>query len=387
MDRDEKILRSRLSNRSQNSSAEHSRKSSRSSSRGHSATMLNTEEMKNNVPQIRGTKSPKSVRKPRMKSSSASSKGPDASNYATPEGTDYESNSEIGGLHQPLANLQYALHTALSDKSEEQKGIADQLLKADSNKKLRESLKLERVRVAQIFATLFDESYIVPNSDIPRVQPFNSKKAPCSQDEFERQFRGIIRNFPRFEGKCFEFLYFLMELAALRSDLNVTDDQLVRILQNRLTGRLRQYFMAEIKREKNAAQILNDLGPKYAETVDRSAEIEKCANFKFHFKNVERELIELKEIMSLAYPHLPIELLRESYIQKVIDKLPSETRFQAYEVFELQREREKKGFKPLKDHQITEKFIHLCKHLESKNRKEAIHKVYYSGVDIFNEDD
>jgi hypothetical protein len=338
----------------------------------------------------RGSKSPKPAQSRRAarndRSSSASSTDSGTSGYATPIGYDSGS-TDMDGIYPPLATLQYALHTVLAEKGEKEKKVADKMLKGDANKKLRESLKLERVKSAQIFATLFDADAIPPNCDIPQIKHFNRRKPPCSPEEFNRHSREISKNFPKYEGKCVELLYFLIELQALRCNLNITDEQLVNILRNRFSGRLRQYFMTELKREKNVVRVLNELSRIYTETVDVSAEVEKCANFKFQFKDIGNELVELKEIMSLAYPHLPINLFREAFILKVIDKLPSETRFEAVEFFEKQREREKIGFKPLHDHEITEKIIQLCKALELKQKNRAVRKVNYSETNLFDEDE
>lgn len=330
------------------------------------------------------SKSPKSVRDQRTaRNDSVSSNDSGTSGYTTPN----NEGSEMGGIYQPLANLQYALHTVLSEKNEEEKRRADQILKGDSNKILRESLKLERVKAAQMFATLFDDDVIQSNCDVPQIEPFNQMKTPCSQEEFDRHFRGITKNFPRLEGKCVEFLYFLIEIQALRVNANITDEQLVKILQSRFSGRLRQYFTTELKREKNVVRVLNDLSPNYAETVDVSSEIEKCATFKFRFKNIEEELIRLKEIMSLAYPNLSTELFHETYVQKIIDKLPSQVRLEAVEIFEQQRAKERLGFKPLQDHETMKIFVNLCKKLESKQKKGPVFQVNCSDSDVFEEDE
>ena len=330
------------------------------------------------------SKSPKSVQDRRTaRKDSVSSDDSGTSGYSTPN----NEGSEMDGIYQPLANLQYALHTVLSEKNEEEKRRADQILKGDSNKILRDSLKLERVKAAQMFATLFDNDVIQSNCDVPQIEPFNKRKTPCSHEEFDRHFRGITKNYPRFEGKCVEILYFLIEIQALRANANITDDQLVKILQSRFSGRLRQYFTTELKREKNVVRVLNNLSPNYAETVDVSSEIEKCATFKFRFKNIEEELIGLKEIMSLAYPNLSTELFRETYVQKIIDKLPSQVRLEAVEIFEQQRVKERLGFKPLQDHETMKIFVKLCKKLESKQKKGPVFQVNCSESDVFEEDE
>jgi hypothetical protein len=331
----------------------------------------------------KGTKSPKPVKtkskKGRSSSNSSRSSGP--SGYATPRADEYDSDaSGTGGLHQPMANLQYALHTALSNKGEEEKRLADQMLKGDANKKLREALKKERVKGAQMFASLMDGGLKSADQDVPHFKPFNKKKPPCSQEEFDRQLKSIMRNFPRFEGRCAEFLYFLIELEALRNTANITDEQLLRVLQNRLAGRLQKYFKNEMNRDKNVVDVLNRLGRDYVEVVDVAAEVEKCATFKFQFKNIADELIKLKEIMSLAYPHMPTESLRQAYIQKVTDKLPSDVRLSLVEEFERQRAREEVGFAPLTNHEIDAKIIRHCRGLERKQQAKPVFQVKANSV-------
>jgi len=358
-------------NESKQTSKAPSRGSSRSSSTGSSAKKAIKKDDKKKIKGIlaKGAKSPKPIRKKGKKGgrdSSASSQSSGPSGYTTPK-ADYDSDaSGTGGLHQPMANLQYALHTALSNKGDDEKRIADQILKGDSNKKLLEAFKNERVKGAQMFATLMDSGLNTHDQDVPQFKPFNKKKSPCSQEEFDRQLKAIMRNFPRFEGRCAEFLYFLIELEALRNTANVTDDQLIRVLQNRLAGRLLKYFKNEMNREKNVVAVLNRLGRDYVEVVDVAAEVEKCATFKFQFKNMADELIRLKEIMSLAYPHMPIESLKQAYIQKVTDKLPTENRLALVEEFEKQRIREEAGFAPLTNYEIDAKIIRHCRALERK---------------------
>jgi hypothetical protein len=275
-----------------------------------------------------------------------------------------------------MANLQYAIHTALANKGEDEKRAADLILKGDSNRQLREALKKERVKGAHMFATLMEGGLANVDKDVPQFKPFNKKKPPCSQEEFDRQLKSIMRNFPRFEGRCAEFRYFLNELEALRNTANITDDQLVRVLQNRLAGRLQRYFSNEMNRDKNnVVEVINRLGRDYVETIDVAAEIEKCATFKFQFKNIADELIKLKEIMSLAYPHMPTAMLLQAYIQKVTDKLPSEVRLALVDDFERQRAREELGFPPLTSSEIDAKIIRYCRNLERKQLNKPVYKV------------
>jgi len=375
------------SSRSRNSSKAGSTAASRKSSRSSSTGSVPRKEIKNSDKSkikgilANGSKSPKPVRSPkdkktRRRSPSTSSRSSGPSGYATPRADDYDSDaSGTGGLHQPMANLQYAIHTALTNKGESEKKLADQMLKSDSNKKLREALKKERIKGAQMFASLMEGGLTSGDQDVPQFKPFNKKKPPCSQEEFDRQLKSIMRNFPRFDGRCAEFLYFLIELEALRNTANITDEQLVRVLQNRLAGRLQKYFKNEMNRDNNVVDVLNRLGRDYVEVVDVAAEVEKCATFKFQFKNIADELIKLKEMMSLAYPHMPTDTLRQAYIQKVTDKLPSDVRLALVEEFERQRAREEVGFAPLSDHEVDSKIIRFCRGLERKQQAKPIFQV------------
>ncbi len=305
--------------RSRNSSKATSRNSSASSGAESPSRRVAKKGEKEKIKGIlsKGSKSPKPVKKGKPRKASVSSRS-SLSGASTPKALDYDSDVSVaGGLHQPMANLQYAIHTALTNKGEDEKKVADQILKGDSNKKLREALKQERVKGAHMFATLMEGGLANIDKDVPQFKPFNKKKPPCSQDEFDRQLKSIMRNFPRFEGRCAEFRYFLNELEALRNTVNITDDQLVRVLQNRLAGRLQRYFSNEMNRDKNnVVDVINRLGRDYVETIDVAAEIEKCATFKFQFKNIADELIKLKEIMSLAYPHMPTAMLSQAYIKR-----------------------------------------------------------------------
>jgi hypothetical protein len=285
-----------------------------------------------------------------------------------------EESEQGGGILPTLKNLQYGTHVALRGKGKQSVLRADRLIKRDSNKNLVEALQKERVKGAEMFAALLDGGLNNIDQDVPHFKPFNKRLPACSADEFDRQLKSIQRNYPRFEGKCAEFLYFLMEVEALKNSLNITDEQLTRLLQNRLAGRLQRYFMIEMKREKNVVKVLNRLGRDYVETIDTAAEIEKCASFRFQFKNVADELTRLKESMALAYPHMTPEGLRQTYIQKVTDKLPTEVRLALVDEFERQRQREELGMAPLSDHEIDAKIIRHCKALERKQQK-PIYKV------------
>ena len=285
-----------------------------------------------------------------------------------------EESEQGGGILPTLKNLQYGTHVALRGKGKQSVLRADRLIKRDSNKNLVEALQKERVKGAEMFAALLDGGINNIDQDVPYFKPFNKRLPACSPDEFDRQLKSIQRNYPRFEGKCAEFLYFLMEVEALKNSLNITDEQLTRLLQNRLAGRLQRYFMIEMKREKNVVKVLNRLGRDYVETIDTAAEIEKCANFRFQFKNVADELTKLKESMALAYPHMTSEGLRQTYIQKVTDKLPTEVRLALVDEFERQRQREELGMASLSDHEIDAKIIRHCKALERKQQK-PIYKV------------
>ena len=342
---------SRIHSRSHINGKESSKTVSRDSSREPSINILKAEE---NIEM-----------KDHKRSRNASESSIDSDAYNTAD----EESDEEGGILSALKNLQYGAHVALRGKSKRSVLKADRLIKQGSNKSLVEALKQERVKGAEILMSLLDGGISNIDQDIPIFKPFNKRLPPCPSDEFERQLKAIQRNFPRFEGKCPEFLYFLIEIDGLKTSYNITDLQLTRLLQNRLAGRLQRYFMTEMKREKNVVKVLNRLGCDYVETVDTVAEIEKCANYKFSFKNVADELTKLKEIMSLAYPHMSPEGLRQIYIQKVTDKMPHEVRLALVDNFERQRQREELGMAPLLDHEIDAKIIRHCKVLERKQHK------------------
>ena len=80
--------------------------------------------------------------------------------------------------------------------------------------------------------------------------------------------------------------------------------------------------MIQMKRNGDVVAVLNRLGKDYVESIDTAAEIEKCATFKFQFKNIIDELIKLKEMLAMAYPNTTDDELRQIYIQKVTDKVP-----------------------------------------------------------------
>ncbi len=291
----------------------------------------------------------------------------DSEAYDTADDTELD---QEGGILNALKNLQYGTHVALRGKSKHNVLKADKLIKASSNKNLVAALKQERAKAAEIFMSLAEGGINSIDQDIPVFKPFNKRLPPCSSDEFERQLKNIQHNFPRFQGKCSEFLYFLIEIEALKTSYNITDQQLTRLLQNRLAGRLQRYFMIEMKREKNVIKVLNRIGRDYVETVDTVAEIEKCASFKFQFKDVASELTKLKETMALAYPHMSHDGLRQTYIQKVTDIMPPEVRLALVDDFERQRQREELGMSPLSDHEIDAKIIKHCKVLERKHKKQ-----------------
>ena len=355
--------------RSRNNSKERGKMESKESSRDPSTSRaFISSKDKNKIKGILKSKDKDKSQPTSGATSAVESSAADSETDATYDTPDEES-EQGGGILHTLKNLQYGTHVALRKKEKQSVLKADRLIKRDSNRNLVEALKKERVKGAEMFAALLDGGITNIDHDIPHFKPFNKRLPPCPPDEFDRQLKAIQRNYSRFEGKCAEFLYFLMEIEALKNSLNITDDQLTRLLQNRLAGRLQRYFMIEMKREKNVVKVLNRLGRDYVETVDTAAEIEKCANFKFQFRNVADELTKLKETMALAYPHMTPEGLRHTYIQKVTDKLPPEVRLTLADEFERQRQREELGMAPLSDYEIDAKIIRHCRALERKQQK------------------
>jgi len=283
--------------------------------------------------------------------------------------TAYPDADDEGGILHTLKNLQYGTHVALKGKSKRSMIKADKLIKADSNQNLVNALKQERLKGAEIYAALMDGGVPSLDSDIPHFKPFNKRRPPCSSEEFEKQLRMLQRNYPRFEGRCAEFIYFLMDIEAIKNSFNITNEQLAHILQNRLGGRLQKYFMVQMKRSGDVVAVLNRLGKDYVETVDTAAEVEKCATFKFQFKNVVDELIRLKEMIAMAYPNATDEELRQIYIQKVTDKVPPEVRHAITEDFQKQRHRVNLGMPPLSDDEIDRRITKHLRPLERRNVK------------------
>jgi hypothetical protein len=132
--------------------------------------------------------------------------------------------------------------------------------------------------------------------------------------------------------------------------------------------------MIQMKRNGDVVAVLNRLGKDYVESIDTAAEIEKCATFKFQFKNIIDELIKLKEMLAMAYPNTTDDELRQIYIQKVTDKVPPEIRLALAEDFQRQRQRVSLGMPPLTDDEIDARIIKHCRPLERRHHK-PIYKV------------
>lgn len=278
-----------------------------------------------------------------------------------------EDESEAEGLIPILKNLHHGTHVALSDKDSEAKGKADKLIKRDAGKNLAEAVKKERLKGAQMFAALLGRG-LPEEQEVPQFKAFNKKKPPCSLEAFEKHLKSFIHQFPRFSGKSSEFLYFLVELDAVRRSANLSDEQTQRILQNRLSGRFQSYFMTELRREKDIVKVLNRLGRDYVDAIDPAAEIEKCVNYRLKFQDTAEELVRLKEIMSFAYPHMTRDILRQHYIQKVVELVPKEARHALIDDFEQQRALEKQGFAPLTDYEVDAKILKHCRAFERRQQ-------------------
>ena len=285
-----------------------------------------------------------------------------------------EEESDADGLSNILKNLHHGTHVALTDKSDDVKTRADKLIKRDAGKNLSEALKKERLKGAQMFAALLGRGS-AEDQDVPHFKAFNKRKPPCPQEVFDKHLAMFIRQFSRFSGKSPEFLYFLIELDALRRTANLSDEQTQRILQNRLAGRFQSYFMTELRREGDIVKVLNRLGRDYVDSIDSAAEVEKCVNFKLKFHDTAEELVRLKEIMSFAYPHMSREVLRQNYIQKVVELIPKEARHALIDDFEQQRALEKQGFAPLTDFEVDAKILKHCRAYERRQPAKQIFKV------------
>ena len=272
-----------------------------------------------------------------------------------------------------ISNLQHSLdlwnNSPTMFKSKRSVLKADKLIKAGSNKNLVEAIRQERLKGAGMYASLIEGGGPVVDTDIPHFKPFNKRLPSCPPDEFERQLRMLQRNYPRFEGRCAEFIYFLMDIEAMKKSFNITNEQLAHILQNRLGGRLQKYFMIQMKRNGDVVTVLNRLSKDYVETIDTAAEVEKCATFKFQFKNIVDELIKLKEMVALAYPNSTDDEFRQIYIQKVTDKVPPDVRFALTEDFQRQRQRVNLGMPPLTDNEVDAQIVKHCKPLEKRCNK------------------
>jgi len=106
------------------------------------------------------------------------------------------------------------------------------------------------------------------------------------------------------------------------------------------------------------------LGKNYIETINTAAEIEKCATFKFQFKNIKDELIKLQEMLAMAHPCVSDNELCQIYIQKVTNKVLADIRLALAEDFQKQSQRVDLGMPPLSDSKIDAHIIKHCKPLE-----------------------
>ena len=362
----------RMRTRSQTNSKNASKNSSRDPSTSRSKVGPAD---KDKIKGILKTKNQEKSREPSESgnTSAAESSAVDTDTESNYETADVDADRE-GGILSTLKNLQYGAHVALRGKSKRSSLKADRLIKADSNQNLVAALKQERLKGAEIYAALLEGGGPITDPDIPQFKPFNKRRPPCPSDEFEKQLRTLQRNYPRFEGRCAEFIYFLMDIEAMKKSFNITNEQLAHILQNRLGGRLQKYFMIQMKRNGDVVAALNRLGKDYVESIDTAAEIEKCATFKFQFKNIIDELIKLKEMLAMAYPNTTDDELRQIYIQKVTDKVPPEIRLALAEDFQRQRQRVSLGMPPLTDDEIDARIIKHCRPLERRHHK-PIYKV------------
>ena len=275
------------------------------------------------------------------------------------------------GLLPILKNLQFGTHTALRKTDEESRRNADRFIKRDSNKMLELALQQERAKMGtQIMSFLVEGSSLTNDSDFPQLCQHDADRPNCSQEEFDRTLKSLARSHPRFDGKSSELLYFLLELAELRKSNNLTDNQVQRILQNRLSGRLLVYFLAELKRD-DVTSVVNRISQDFIEKVNTSDEVERYLNFKFTFKNLSSELTSLKQAISLAHPESSRLSLMQKYLERVVALLPFEPRHALLDDISRRQRLVDNGILETiyNDHELDGRILFHCRGLDKKVNK------------------
>ena len=280
-----------------------------------------------------------------------------------------QSDSELG-LLPILKNLQFGTHIALRKTDNDVRKNADRIIKRDSNTMLEQALKQERAKMSSQIMNFLVEGSSTSESDLPQLQNHDAMRLSCSQEEFDRTFKSLGRSHPRFEGKSSELLYFLMELAELRTSRNLTDIQVQRVMQNRLAGRLLVYFLAELKRD-DVTSVVNRLGQDFIETINTADEVEHYLNFKFTFKNLSSELTSLKQSISLAHPNITRQALSQKFLVRVITLLPFEQRHSLLDDISHRQRLVDNGIleAPYTDHDLEGRILFHCRALDKKIHK------------------
>jgi len=275
------------------------------------------------------------------------------------------------GLLPILRNLQFGTHVALRKTDGDIRKNADRLIKKDSNQMLERALKQERAKMgSQLMTYLVEGSSTSTDSEVPQLLPHDPSIPSCSIEEFDRLLKSLARSHPRFDGKSSELLYFLLELAELRISVNLSDFQLQRIMQNRLSGRLLIYFLTELKRD-DVTTVVNRLSYDFIETINTSDEVERYLGFKFLFKNLASELTTLKQSVALAHPNITRQALSQKYLERVIALLPYDQRHTLIDDISRRQKLVDIGILefPYSDHELDSRILFHCRGLDKKVHK------------------
>ena len=284
--------------------------------------------------------------------------------------------TEENGLLPILQNIQYCLHKSLTNSNNVQLKQADRILKADCNKALKNAMKNERTLMGNQIVNFLNGSPLKPQ--IPQCIKFDDSQLACSDHDFEQHLKSIQRQYPRYNAKSSELLYFIMDVCELREALNFTDKQLARLVSNRLTDRLLSYFMTEIKREP-ITDVINKIALTYVKVIDPLEEVDRYFSFKFRFNNLLDELVELRETMSLAHPRKSNELIDQLFIERVLSLLPIVQRHALISDLNHRDEMVHLGVvtAPYSQHELIQRILYHCKDLNkfSNQRPQVIHKL------------
>ena len=277
-----------------------------------------------------------------------------------------------------LKNIQYCLHKALTKSSTDQLKMADRLLKGNCNKNLEQAIRQERSKMGGQMVKLINGTINSNLGELPKLIPFDETLMPCSDQDFEKLNKMIRSNYPRFNSKDKELLFFLREIAEIRETYNITDRQIVRLISNRFTDRLLSYFLSEYYRDKDMISCFNDLALNYTDPIKSSVEIEKYIAYKFKFRDLSSELTELKQIISLSHPYKTKADIMQIYLQKVISLLPPVERQLLISDLDQREELLRQGLidSPYTSYEIDQRILFHCKNLTPFNsRSREVFKV------------